>query len=242
VRPPAYEFDVRSLVGTAGDGMPTDTLIYGSLVRVRQAVSAGMTPVQALDAGGKWLSRSVSTLLSDTARTVERAGAHSRSVAGYVRMLNPPSCGRCVTLAGKWTRNSTPFQRHPQCDCRNIPASESVGGDMLVDTDAYLRTLDEDELAKVLGSQANAQAYLDGADPRQLINAYRSGVSSAQVFGRNVTYTTESWTRQGDALRQYRALTGRGPKTPRLMPETIYQQAANRDEAVRLLRMYGWVR
>jgi hypothetical protein len=167
-------------------------------------------------------------------------------------MLTPPSCGRCVILAGKETTASTAFDRHPRCDCRNIPQVEAIDSDLTVDAKAYLESLDDEELAHSLGSKANAEAFRDGADPAQLINAYRrsGGVSTAQQYSHTVKYTTTGTSSRGLAYRamsQMRAnqrLDARGRSiitTRRLMPESIYQIAKDRADAQRLLRLYGWI-
>lgn len=241
---PRYDFDPLTLVGTAGDGMPTEGLLYEAVITAKSAVKQGVSTSQALQHGGRFLTAAVGTLLSDTGRTAEKVGMNSRPVTGYVRMLNPPSCGRCVILAGKRSKASEAFDRHEKCDCRNIPAAESVAGDLLVDPRSHLDAMSEDELAKALGSKANAQAYLDGADMNQLVNAYRKtgGVSTAQVYGRSVKYSTEATTKHGIYGRVTRA-AGRDPvRTPRLMPESIYTIATSKADADRLLRLYGWIR
>ena len=240
---PRYDLDPRVLVGTAGDGLPTEGLAYEAVITAKSSVKQGASVAQALRDGSQFLTAAVGTLLSDTGRTAEKVAMNSRPVTGYVRMLNPPSCGRCVVLAGKRSKVGVAFDRHPKCDCRNIPASESIAGDLLVDPRAHLDSLSDDELAKTLGSRANAQAYRDGADMNQLINAYRKsgGVSTAQVFGRTVKYTTEATTKRGLYGRAARAV-GRDPaRTPRLMPESIYQIATSKADADRLLQLYGWI-
>lgn len=236
-----FEPDVDFLVGTAGDGLPTEGLLTSAVIRSKVAVAEGASTAQALARGGAFLTLATGTLLSDTGRSAERVAAHARPVTGCVRMLNPPSCGRCVILAGKRSGNSTPFLRHPGCDCRNIPASESIGGDLAVDSKAYLDSLDDEALTKALGSRANAEAFRMGADQNQLINAYRrsGGVRPAQVYGRNVKYTTEGATRRGLAYSRMRAANGR--RAPRLMPESILQIATSKADADRLLRLYGWI-
>ena len=142
------------------------------------------------------------------------------------------------------------------CDCRHIPASESVAGDLGVNADAYLNSLDDAALAKALGSQDNARAFREfGADSRQLVNAYRKGggIRTAQVYGRNVRYTLEGTTRRGVAYHQMsrvRALSAMGEvkdgryrrlTAPRLMPESIFQIATSKPHAERLLRDHGWL-
>jgi len=254
-RSPDYDLDLDSLTGTAGDGMPTDSMAYGAVTRAKTAVGDGSSVAEALRSGGHYLTTAVGTMLSDTARTVEQASTLARANTGFVRMLEPPSCGRCIILAGKRFRSQTAFLRHPKCDCRNIPAAESIADDLMVSPETYLSTLDDDQLARALGSRANAQAWQDGVDTNQLINAYRKSgdVRAAQVYGRTVKYTTEGTTRRGMA---YRAMSRAGyveksndvragryfrARAPRLMPASIYSIAKNRDDAKRLLRLYGWI-
>lgn len=250
--PAAYTIAPEALVGTAGNGLPTEVMAYSAVIQAKVDVGAGLTPVLALERAGKYLSMATGTLLSDTGRTAEKMAGNARRVTWYVRMLNPPSCGRCVILAGRETSSSTAFDRHPGCDCRNIPQVESVDTDLTVNAPEYLDSLDDAELARTLGSKANAQAYQDGADLNQLINAYRrkGAVQTAQQYGRTVKYTTEGTTRRGLAYRamsqmaanQRRDARGRNiVTTPRLMPESIYAIAKDRDDAQRLLRLYGWI-
>lgn len=240
---PDYRFAADSIIGTAGDGLGTDTLAYEAVIHTKSAVKSGSSVEIALDSGGKWLSTAVGTLLSDTGRTVEKVESHARRSTTFVRMLNPPSCGRCVILAGQISHSQTAFLRHPGCDCRNIPASESVAGDLTTDPHEYLDSLHGDALAQALGSKANAQSWRDGADANQLVNAYRrSGdVRAAQVYGQRVKYTTEGVTRRGAAGRRMRAAGLDTRRSPRLMPESIYAIAVDPADAQRLLRLYGWI-
>lgn len=251
---PEYALQPWSLVGTAGDGNPTDTLAYEAVIHAKVRVSSGATALQALESSGQWLGTATATLLSDTGRTVEKVEASARRAGTFVRMLQPPSCGRCVILAGRRTRRETAFQRHPGCDCRNIPAAESVAGDLTVNPREYLESLDDAGLAKALGSKPNARAYRDGADPAQIVNAYRNGIRKAQVYGRTVKYTTEGTTRRGLAnwrMRQAQYIRAGGEsknggryrslRAPRLMPESIYEIAESSADAQRLLRLYGWI-
>lgn len=248
----AYDVDPSALVGAAGSGVPTEVLAYSAVVHAKTAVGTGATEAQALATAAAYLSTATGTLLSDTGRTAEKMAGNARRVTWYVRMLTPPSCGRCVILAGKATTSSTAFDRHERCDCHNIPQVESVDGDLTVDANAYLESLDDKDLAHSLGSQANAQAFKDGADPAQLINAYRrsGAVSTAQQYGRTVKYTTSGTSSRGLAYRamsQMRAnqrLDARGRNiitNRRLMPESIYQIAKDSADARRLLRLYGWI-
>lgn len=252
VRVPLYAVEPAQLVGTAGDGRPTESLLYGAVTRAKQAVATGAPVTAALAQGGQFLTLAAGTVLSDTGRTAEKMAGYARGVTYYVRMLNPPSCGRCVILAGRGTRVQEAFDRHPGCDCRNIPATENLAGSMLTDPRAYLDDLDDDGLARTLGSRANAQAYRDSADMNQLVNAYRrtGSVRKAQEYDRSVKYTTEGTSKRGVAYRAMSAMKANQKRdargrnivvTRRLMPETVYSIAKDRDDAIRLLRLYGWI-
>lgn len=260
-RTPLYESAPAMYVGTAGSGLPVATLLYESVVHAKTAVGNGYSVPQALDSSGRWLTGAAGTLLSDTGRSAEKVAGNSRKVKLWVRMLNPPSCGRCVILAGRSTGDDTAFLRHPKCDCRNIPSSESTADDVRVDPYAYFGSLDEAGQARLMGSRANAQAMRDGADLNQLINAYRrkGAVSAAQVNGRRTKFTTEGITRRGYAYSkmskaQYVKAQGEARKragdsnryatrlkAPRMMPETIYEVAKDQADAKRLLALYGWI-
>lgn len=252
---PAYAVEASSLVGSAGDGRPTEDLLYGGVIHAKEAVALGASVSQALTTAGQFITLAGGTALSDTGRTAEKMAGHSRRVTGYVRMLSPPSCGRCVILAGSWTSAQRAFRRHPGCDCRNIPLAEDAANDVTTGVEGYLNSLDDRALAKALGSKANAQAFKDGADPIQIVNAYRSGVRPAQMYDGRIKYTLEGTTRRGLAYRAMNAAGVSGgfarrqvgdryfsARNVRLMPETIYARARNRDEALQMLRDYGWIR
>ncbi|MEV7606111.1 hypothetical protein AB0N65_11790 [Paenarthrobacter sp. NPDC089322] len=253
---PVYESAGSRFVGVAGDGLPVASMAYGAVIQAKQAVSAGLDVAEALARGGRHLTLASGTLLSDTGRSAEKVSGGAHKVRKWTRMLNPPSCGRCVILAGKTSWQSEAFNRHPGCDCRNVPVSEDTGDDARTDPKAYLDSLSTAEQDRLLGSKANGQAFRDGADMNQLINAYRraGAVRPAQINGRNIKFTREGTTRRGHAYWQmsqaqyireqsvfkdgskYKRL-----KAPRLMPETIYSTAKDPADAKRLLKLYGWI-
>src|SRR5690606_15514568 len=163
---------------------------------------------------------------------------------------NPPSCSRCAILAGAYYRSSQAFQRHPGCDCRHIPASESLAQDLSVNQAEYFESLPADEQDRIF-TKAGAEAIRGGADMSQVVNA-RRGMRPAQIGGRDILITSEGTTRRGEAFRvlapsgtsidrSQRALriTRSGPelrtiertvaRRPRLMPETIQQVATDKD-------------
>ncbi|EOM78059.1 hypothetical protein Rrhod_0600 [Rhodococcus rhodnii LMG 5362] len=250
---PEGAVQTSALVGVAGDGRPVDSLLVGARVAAKNAVAAGQSRAQAVDAGGRWLNTAVSTLLSDTGRAAESVGIAARPGVGYVRMLNPPSCSRCVVLAGKYYRWNRGFRRHPGCDCRHIPARESMSDDLRVEPRRYFESLPQAAQESTFGV-AGSQAIRDGADLGQVVNANR-GTQTAQVFGRQLDITLEGVTRRG---RAYRAMSEAGYvqrqgelratgeryrswRAPRLMPETIYRIADDRADALRMLRLYGYL-
>jgi len=227
-------------VATAGNGLPVADLLPIALTRAEQADS--------LDAGADWLDLFTQTLIADTARAATSAGmtAHRR-VGGYIRMIEPGACSRCAVLAGKKYRWNQGFDRHPACRCEHIPASENILGDPSTDPNAYFESLSAEEQDRIF-TKAGAEAIRDGADISQVVNA-RAGMSTAQinpltgrsvgrlqtvdVYGRPAYITTTSTTRFGVAYR---------PKSVRLMPESIYEYATSREDAIRLLRLHGYIR
>lgn len=253
---PVYASAGSRFVGVAGDGLPVASMAYGAVIHAKQAVASGLEPAQALAGAGKFLNLSAGTLLSDTGRAAEKVSGGAHRVTSWTRMLNPPSCGRCVILAGKRSRQSEAFDRHPGCDCRNVPSAENTGDDARTDPKAYLDGLSEAEQDRVLGSKANGQAFRDGADMNQLINAYRKAgaVRPAQIHNVNIKYTREGTTRRGHAYWQMsqaqyireQSMFRDGSKylrlrSPRLMPESIYATAKDAADAKRLLKLYGWI-
>lgn len=117
------------------------------------------------------------------------------------------------------------------CDCRHIPASEDVAGDLTTDPRKAI------EFGKVTGlSEADTKAIVeDDADPSQVINA-RQGMYTAG--GRKST--TSGATRRGLAGQRLGARRGR--RVARLRPEQIYREVGgDRSEAIRLLRLHGYI-
>ena len=211
---PAAEVRPEALVGVASDGRD-----LGSLLQLA-ATAAQFDMI-------------VETQLQDVARQAAAVslGTHPQ-VTGYVRMVNPGACARCVILAGRWYRWSDGFQRHPRCACRHIPAMEDAAGDYRTDPREYFEQLTGAEQDATFG-KAGAEAIRLGADMGQVVNA-RRGMSTAQVSGRSVLVTSEGTTRAGVAGRA-------GVRGARLMPESILASATSRDDAIRLLREHAYI-
>lgn len=251
-----FAFDTSRLVGWAGNGQNTFDNLWSSVLLGKQSIADGVSTNMALTIIENSLALRSRTILADTARASSLLSAKSHSfTAHYVRMLTPPSCGRCAILAGMPSGRKA-FERHPHCDCVAAWSTDerSLAKHYANATD-YLNSLSSQDLAKTLGSQANAQAWKDGADLNQLVNAYRrsGSVRPAQLYGRTIKYTSEGTTKRGWAysrMKQAGYVKGHvkyGSKywradRPRLMPESIYQVAgSDHAKAMRLLDNYGWL-
>ena len=111
-----------------------------------------------------------------------------------------------------------------------MPSNAANAGRLATDPVEAFAAMTAAERAKAF-TRAGAEAISLGADIGRVVNA-RSGMGTAQVFGRDVKTT-------GALRRRY----GRGPRGDevRLMPESIAQIATDRDDYLRLLRLYGYI-
>lgn len=206
--------------GIASDGRPLASLLLQPSITTLQQIQAGATPARALASGRFTLDLIARTQVADAGRVaVGTAIAARPKVTGYVRMVVGKTCSRCLILAGRRYEWNQGFRRHPRCDCRHVPVAEDVPGDVRTDPDAYFAALSREEQDELLGADA-AEAVRNGADMARVVNA-RRGLYTAE--GRQ--YTRESATRQ----------------RRRLMPEQIFREARDREDAIRLLRMHGYI-
>lgn len=209
---------------------------------------AGLTsagaPMQAVLPSVENLSRFVATMIQDAGRGGASLGVVTRpNVDGYTRMIGSDNpCSRCIILAGKFYRWNEGFERHPLCKCVHIPTNEDVAGDTSTNPAAFFRSLSRADQDKTFGV-AGAQAIRDGADMAQVVNARRD-VFLAQDFGQTFLATRAGVTRFGGfgKANAERAAAGKAKLPYRLMPESIYLLARDdRDEALRLLKLYGFL-
>lgn len=165
---------------------------------------------------------------------------HSIGVSvGYVRMINPPSCRDCVVLAGKWYRWNKGFERHPNCDCRHIPASESISSDLVVNPLSYFESLSEEEQNRYFGKN-NATAIREGADISQVVNQTRAH-GSVFVADDGRRYTKEGTSKRSLAQYQRKRL---GLPAMKMRPTVwqIYRDAkGDREVAMRMLTDFGYI-
>lgn len=108
-----------------------------------------------------------------------------------------------------------------------------------------------------VGQVVNARRAAEGLLPaggrytlaeQQLLrggNTARGALSRVDVYGRPVFITREGITVRGEFGRRMGELAKQGryraTNVPRLMPESIYEIAEDRADAVRLLRRYGFI-
>jgi hypothetical protein len=215
--------DPSGFAGQAADGRSLQGALYSPLVGVKQFIGKGVEPAVALASGGKLLERGLRTLVADTGRAAASVDIASRPRTGYVRMLNAPSCSRCVILAGKFYRWNKGFQRHPHCDCRHIPSTENVADDSMTDPYEYFHSLSAAEQDAAF-TKAGAQAIRDGSDMFQVVNS-RRGMKPGGV-------TTEGTTKRGF----YGNTRG-----ARLTPDAIYARQLPRERTLRELERYGYI-
>lgn len=115
-------------------------------------------------ASGPSFDQLVESLVQDAGRAAESVAVTARQDVGYVRNLTPPSCSRCVVLAGRVYRYSTGFLRHPQDDCTMTPVRDGDDSRVEDPVDLMRRGL-------VTGlSKADQRAIADGADFNQVVN------------------------------------------------------------------------
>ena len=179
--------------------------------------------------------------IADAGRTASQVEFVARPEwQNYVRMLTPPSCARCTILAGRIYRDLDGFRRHPGCDCVMVPVQDwqTAHDAGLVSSPAQAV-----EQGQVTGlSEADAKAVRDGANLSAVVNA-TSGTSEpgithavrTDVFGRRVKATLYGTTQRSQWRRD------NPTRLVRLRPESIYQFAKDREDAIRLLKLYGYI-
>lgn len=114
-----------AFAGIASDGRDLRSLLVQPANLATYALASGRSRAEALASGRASLDMIVRTQVADAGRTADQVAltAH-RSASGYMRLLVPPACSRCVILAGRWYPYSAGFRRHPRC----LPAGVVVTG------------------------------------------------------------------------------------------------------------------
>lgn len=224
-----------AFAGIASDGRPLASLLYQPVISTLAAIGTGVGVDDALVRGHSDLDTIVRTQVADAGRAADQVALAVRPpAAGYVRMVVGRTCSRCILLAGQRYRWNSGFQRHPRCDCVHVPAAEDTGDDIRTDPKALFEAMSVAEQDRVF-TRAGAEAIREGADINQVVNARRGMYTAAD--GRRLTKAGA--TRRG--LAGQRLGAPRGRRATRLMPEQIFREANDRDDALRLLRMHGYI-
>lgn len=238
---PAGQVVTAALAGVASDGRDLAGLLGFPEFEVEAFVDQGMPAEQALLVGGRHMDRIVQTQVQDAARVATGvAQVNDRRVRGFVRVLTPPSCSRCVVLAGQWYAYNRGFARHPQCDCVHMPAAEVIEPESPL---AVFNSMTDAELKKAGWNTSDVRAIReDGADIYQVTNAHRE-LKSVSIAGQPLKATDFGTTRRGLAGKRLGARRGR--QVVRLTPESIYSEAQrlgwSRDETIRVLKLHGYI-
>jgi hypothetical protein len=110
----AGTFVPEGVAGVASDGRDLQSLLTEPVIGVKTQIAQGADQNTAVASQGSRLEMLAQTMVQDAGRLAVGAALVARPhVAGWVRMLTPPSCSRCVLLAGRWYRYSAGFARHP---------------------------------------------------------------------------------------------------------------------------------
>lgn len=157
------------------------------------------------------------------------------------------------------------------CDCIHMPATLIARGrggrgkvpglppNAVTDARSYFNSLSQREQERIF-TIAGARAIRDGADITSVVNS-RRGMYTADAYRRRVAATREGATRRGaffrserrrtedrtgirfarDRIEARRGLPQFQLRTPRLLPEEIYKLAETRDEAIAMLRRFGYI-
>lgn len=236
-----YEFprafaDPAAFTGVLDDGGDLTAAMYMPVITTKQALAGGLTMRQALAAGRDRLDRIVAGAVRDSSRAVASVDVTARDSIGYTRMLNPPSCSRCVVLAGRFYRWNRGFDRHPNCDCIHVAAKNTTAmldEGLVADPYEYFQSLSPEEQTKYFG-RSEARAIRDGADLYQVVNARRGMTRIGARPGRRARLTYEGTSRHGNFGR-------RGAARARLTVDEIYRTAGTRTRALRMLEEEGYI-
>ncbi|MEE6273510.1 hypothetical protein V2J56_09145 [Georgenia sp. MJ206] len=216
--------------GHAPDGRALAGLLYSPITAVKSRIAGGMPVSVALAQGRKHLDTFLTTIVADAGRQAASVDIAARSDVGWVRMVSPGACSRCLILAGRWFRYNEGFLRHPKCMCTHVMTKAgslemAKEAGLVDDPYEHFRSLSDAEQNRIYG-EFDAQAIRDGGDIYQVVNARR---------GRNGLTTSEGTSRRGNARR-----TG-AERGQRLTPEGIYRQTTSQEQALQLLERNGYI-
>ncbi|CBG73130.1 conserved hypothetical protein [Streptomyces scabiei 87.22] len=212
-----------------------------------QVADAGRTAVGAGIAGRRTIQGYIRIAAAPCcARCAILSGKEFGWNAGFQRH---PRCD-CIHMPATLIARSS--LRRGFLERREMAPTVGRGGPRgFVDAQTYFGSLSRREQDRIF-TIAGARAIRAGADITSVVNA-RRGMYTASAFGRRVRATREGTTTRGAFYRSERTRAirrGQVPadigrqfrlRTPRLMPEEIFRLAESRDEAIRMLRRFGYI-
>src|SRR5690606_20692507 len=200
----------------------------------------------------------------------DKVSSVGRGYVQMARVLSPGACSRCAILAGvgNFTEH---FERHPECKCTTVPVKQGEKPPEGIFSSAgdYFNSLSAAEQDRIF-TKSGAEAIRLGANENAVVNARRGmyrvrqpGSLVARATPRTIigpdgkpflAYTTTEGTsvrgwfgggRGGSVTSNQfvRSIGDRYRRTTsvRLMPETILSLAKDPEDAVRLLREFGYL-
>ncbi len=236
--PPDGWVDPKAFGGYSTNGVPLEQSLYAAAPSALRRIANGASVPSALRSGQVLAGQISQSMVVESGRQAAGVDTYVRQRVGYIRMVNPGACDRCIILAGKYYRNNEGFLRHPRCQCihvqTNVQAAQEEG--LIADPYEYFNSLSEEAQDKAF-TKAGAQAIRDGADINQVVNS-RRGMSYA---GESRDGTRRGQKAKGTTFSgsSRRAHTG-GIKN-RLTPDAIYRQGLPREQTLQLLREQGYI-
>jgi hypothetical protein len=253
--------------GATREGRGIAPELYAAATSTKTLIGRGLGVGQAFRFGAAYLSVMAAAIVRDAGRSADGTLSFARGSRFSVRVIQPGACSRCAILAGvKGYR--TDFDRHPGCRCTSMPLYDDETPDgFFRDTGDYFESLSEAEQARVF-TKAGAEAIRLGADPVKVVNARRGALKSVKrpdgtFSARRLRPVQIGTSKDGSPLLVYatpegttaRGRWGRGQvvdirvgadryrvtSTLRLMPEQIMHMASTPEEALELLKKYGYL-
>jgi hypothetical protein len=122
-----------ALAGVASDGRDLTSLLYQPAITALAGIRDGATVDRAMAAGALDLDMIVRTQVADAGRVADGVATTAQGVDGYIRLVQPGACSRCIILAGVFYEWNAGFLRHPSCMCQHVPAVADLPDGLLDD-------------------------------------------------------------------------------------------------------------
>jgi hypothetical protein len=213
-------------------GLPLTDVLATVPAAVKAAIGRGARDA-ALTRGLSLLEGITETQIADASRLATQAASVARpDVRTWVRVLNPPSCGRCAVMAGSVYHWNATFQRHPRCDCRTLPSTVANPTYQTFDPRAYFDGLSAAEQDLRFG-KAVAAEIRNGTDLVKAVNAPRDAW--------RVRLAEEKAAQKAPRWGSTPATGATTATTPQTFMESLIAQVNDRNAAIRNLADAGFL-